>query len=48
MTGELRPVIVQDADDGTVLMLAWADEVALEATRSTGEAHFWSRSRREL
>jgi len=48
MTGELRPVIVQDADDGTVLMLAWADEVALEATRSTGEAHFWSRSRKEL
>lgn len=29
-------------------MLAWADDQALEATRSTSEAHFWSRSRDEL
>lgn len=48
MISGLRPVIVQDADDGTVLMLAWADDQALEATRSTSEAHFWSRSRDEL
>lgn len=44
----LLPVIVQDADDGEVLMLAWANEAALAATEATGEAHFWSRSRDEL
>ena len=44
----LLPVVVQDADDGTVLMLAWANEEALAATERTGEAHFWSRSRDEL
>lgn len=44
----LLPVIVQDADSGEVLMLAWANEEALAATERTGEAHFWSRSRNEL
>ncbi len=44
----LLPVIVQDADDGTVLMLAWANSEALAATERTGEAHFWSRSRERL
>ncbi|HUQ43443.1 MAG TPA: bifunctional phosphoribosyl-AMP cyclohydrolase/phosphoribosyl-ATP diphosphatase HisIE [Candidatus Limnocylindria bacterium] len=44
----LLPVVVQDADDGVVLMLAWANEEALAATEHTGEAHFWSRSRNEL
>ena len=49
MTGpELTPAIVQDADDGRVLMLAWMDEEALRRTRESGEAWFWSRSRREL
>ena len=46
--GGLLPVVVQDAVDGTVLMLAWANETALAATERTGEAHFWSRSRDEL
>ena len=45
---DLTPAIVQDADDGRVLMLAWMDEEALRRTRETGEAWFWSRSRREL
>ncbi len=45
---DLTPAIVQDADDGRVLMLAWMDEVALRRTRETGEAWFWSRSRRQL
>ncbi|HVM30557.1 MAG TPA: bifunctional phosphoribosyl-AMP cyclohydrolase/phosphoribosyl-ATP diphosphatase HisIE [Candidatus Limnocylindrales bacterium] len=45
---DLRPVIVQDVADGRVLMLAWANDAALEASRRTGEAHFWSRSRAEL
>ena len=29
-------------------MLAWMDDEALRLTRETGEAHFWSRSRRRL
>ena len=29
-------------------MVAYADAAALSATPDTGEAHFWSRSRREL
>jgi phosphoribosyl-ATP pyrophosphohydrolase/phosphoribosyl-AMP cyclohydrolase len=45
---DLRAAIVQDASDGRVLMLAWMDEEALRRTRETGEAWFWSRSRREL
>ena len=44
----LTPAIVQDADDGRVLMLAYMDEEALRRTRETGEAWFWSRSRGEL
>jgi phosphoribosyl-AMP cyclohydrolase / phosphoribosyl-ATP pyrophosphohydrolase len=44
----LLPVVVQSADDGTVLMLAWANEDALAATLRTGDAHFWSRSRDSL
>jgi phosphoribosyl-ATP pyrophosphohydrolase/phosphoribosyl-AMP cyclohydrolase len=46
--GALLPVVVQDADDGRVLMLAWANVEALEATERSGEAHFWSRSRDRL
>src|SRR5881227_88720 len=48
MRPELRPAIVQDARDGRVLMLAWMDDEALRLTRETGEAWFWSRSRRRL
>ena len=44
----LTPVIVQDAETGRVLMLAYATHEALELTRETGEAWFWSRSRAEL
>jgi phosphoribosyl-ATP pyrophosphohydrolase/phosphoribosyl-AMP cyclohydrolase len=46
--GELRAAIVQNADTGRVLMLAWMDDEALRVTRETGEAHFYSRSRQEL
>lgn len=55
MTGDIRwgdagllPAVVQDAADGTVLMLAWMDAEALEATRATGLVHFHSRSRNRL
>jgi phosphoribosyl-ATP pyrophosphohydrolase/phosphoribosyl-AMP cyclohydrolase len=44
----LVPCVVQDADRGTVLMVAWMTAEALRLTRETGEVHFWSRSRRAL
>jgi len=44
----LIPTIVQDARTGQVLMLAYMNREALERSISTGEAHFWSRSRSEL
>ena len=44
----LIPAIVQDADSGAVLMMAWMNAEALALTQTTGEAHFWSRSRQAL
>jgi phosphoribosyl-ATP pyrophosphohydrolase/phosphoribosyl-AMP cyclohydrolase len=44
----LRPVIVQDASSGRVLMLAWMNDEAERLTRETGEGWFWSRSREQL
>ncbi|MFC3477676.1 phosphoribosyl-AMP cyclohydrolase [Halobacterium litoreum] len=44
----LVPVVAQDADSGDVLMLAYADREAVERTRETGRAHYYSRSRDEL
>jgi phosphoribosyl-AMP cyclohydrolase len=44
----LIPAIVTDAKDGAVLMLAYMNDEALRLTRETGEAHFWSRSRKSL
>jgi phosphoribosyl-ATP pyrophosphohydrolase/phosphoribosyl-AMP cyclohydrolase len=44
----LAPAIVQDVTDGRVLMLAWMDVEALDATLATGEVHFHSRSRDRL
>ena len=44
----LKAAIVQDANDGRVLMLAWMDAEAERLTRETGEAWFWSRSREQL
>jgi phosphoribosyl-ATP pyrophosphohydrolase/phosphoribosyl-AMP cyclohydrolase len=46
--GDLLPVVVTDADDGSLLMLAWASREAIATTEASGEAHFWSRSRGEL
>ena len=42
------PAVVQDAASGAVLMLAHMNEEAWERTLGTGQAWFWSRSRREL
>jgi len=44
----LVPCVVQDADRGTVLMLAWMNADALRLTRETSIVHFWSRSRQSL
>jgi phosphoribosyl-AMP cyclohydrolase len=44
----LIPAVVQDIQDGTVLMVAWMNPEALQKTRQTGKAHFWSRSRQQL
>ena len=40
--------IVQDADDGTVLMFAHMNAEALAKTQATGLIHFYSRSRQKL
>jgi len=44
----LLPAVAQDADSGTVLMLAYVTPEAVERTRETGLAHYYSRSREEL
>jgi phosphoribosyl-AMP cyclohydrolase len=43
----LVPAIVQDAQDGRVLMLAWMDAEAYRRTLETRRATYWSRSRQE-
>jgi phosphoribosyl-AMP cyclohydrolase len=45
---DLLPAVAQDADTGEVLMLAYVTEAAVERTRETGRAHYYSRSREEL
>lgn len=56
-TDELRPkfnadgliaAIAQDIDTGDILMLAWMNTDALNATLETGTVTYWSRSRGEL
>ncbi len=44
----LVPAIVQDAGDGTVLMLAYMNRESLRRTLSSGRTCFWSRSRQEF
>ena len=45
---QLIPAIVQDAFDGRVLMQAFMNPEALNATLETGKVTFWSRSRQRL
>ena len=47
-TGGLIPAVVQDADSGEVLMLAYMNEAAWKHTLSTATATYWSRSRNTL
>jgi phosphoribosyl-AMP cyclohydrolase len=44
----LIAAVATHADTGEVLMLAWMNDEALAKTLSTGEAHYWSRSRKAL
>ncbi len=44
----LLPAIAQDVHSGRVLMLAYMNQEAWEKTASSGEAHYWSRSRQKL
>jgi len=44
----LVPCILQHADSGAVLMMAWMNAKALAKTYETGFVHFWSRSRQAL
>jgi phosphoribosyl-AMP cyclohydrolase len=44
----LLPVIAQERRSGKVLMLAYANTLALQRTIETGYAHYWSRSRQKL
>ncbi|MFO7325710.1 MAG: bifunctional phosphoribosyl-AMP cyclohydrolase/phosphoribosyl-ATP diphosphatase HisIE [Pseudomonadota bacterium] len=46
--GGLLPAVVQDADSGAVLMLAYMNAEALRETLSRGRAVFYSRSRQAL
>lgn len=44
----LLPAIAQDYDSKRVLMLGYANREAVDRTRETGLAHYYSRSRQEL
>ena len=44
----LVPAVIQDADSGEVLMVGFMNDAALEKTRRTGFATFYSRSRQTL
>ena len=44
----LVPAIAQDVASGRVLMVAWMNREALKRTAESGEAVYWSRSRRKL
>lgn len=44
----LLPAVVQDSETGQVLMVAWMNAAALQATAKEGYAVYWSRSRQKL
>lgn len=44
----LIPAVVQDAENGDVLMVAWMNKEAVERTIKEGKACFWSRSRQKF
>lgn len=44
----LIPAIIQDHENGRVLMMAWMNDASLRTTIETGKTHFWSRSRQKF
>jgi phosphoribosyl-AMP cyclohydrolase len=44
----LVPAVVQDVENGDVLMMAWMNRASLERTLDERRTVFWSRSRQEL
>jgi len=44
----LIPAVVQDADTGEVLVLAWMNRESIAHTYRSGHVTFWSRGRNEL
>ena len=47
-TNGLIPAIAQDKNSGKILMVAWMNREALKRTVESGEAVYWSRSRKKL
>ncbi len=45
---DLLPAVAQDADSGEVLIVGYANRLALETALKDGKATFWSTSRNEL
>ncbi len=44
----LIPAIIQDHENGQVLMMAWMNEESLHRTLDTGKCTYWSRSRQSF
>lgn len=44
----LIPAVVQEAETGEVLMVAWMNSESLGMTLKSGYTHFWSRSRQKF
>ena len=44
----LITAVIQNQLTKEILMVAWMNAEALQLTQTTGEAHFWSRSRKQL
>jgi phosphoribosyl-AMP cyclohydrolase len=44
----LVAAVAQHYQTGEVLMVAWMNEEAVERTLSSGQVHYWSRSRQNL
>ncbi|MCP4715828.1 MAG: phosphoribosyl-AMP cyclohydrolase [Deltaproteobacteria bacterium] len=43
----LVPTVIQDSENGEVLMVAYMNRDSLKSTLETGKTHFWSRSRQK-
>lgn len=43
----LVPAVIQDWQNGEVLMVAYMNRDSLQRTLETGKTHFWSRSRKK-